>query len=76
EDDEEGRLERQMDEIEEQMQCLRRVEELRAKQETARSRRRSQRREEEPMQEEEPLEEEEELMHILTQDWRAKGALA
>ncbi|KAK7158414.1 hypothetical protein R3I94_004893 [Phoxinus phoxinus] len=83
EDDEEGRLERQIHEIDQQMLCFRRVEVLRARQEvvkSALSRARLQRDEARPAgggaEEEEPEEEEEELMHVLAQDWRAKGALA
>uniref|UniRef100_A0A8C1VFQ9 Zinc finger protein 830 n=1 Tax=Cyprinus carpio TaxID=7962 RepID=A0A8C1VFQ9_CYPCA len=79
EDDEEGRLERQIDEIDEQIECFRRVEVLRARQEvkSAAARERRQRAEAQPdTGEEEEEEEEEELMQVLTQDWRAKGALA
>lgn len=81
EDDEEGRLERQIHEIDQQMLCFRRVELLRARQELVRSalsRARLQRGEARPAgaDEDEEDEEEEELMHVLAQDWRAKGALA
>uniref|UniRef100_A0A672NPN4 Zinc finger protein 830 n=1 Tax=Sinocyclocheilus grahami TaxID=75366 RepID=A0A672NPN4_SINGR len=77
EDDEEGRLERQIDEINEQIECFRRVEVLRTRQEvkSAMERERQQRAEAQPDAGEEE-EDEEELMHVLTQDWRAKGALA
>ncbi|XP_061549837.1 zinc finger protein 830 [Phycodurus eques] len=79
EDDEEGRLERQIDEIDEQIECYKRVEMLRDKRDVAK--RRSQPRREEPMEtetkmEEEEEENEEELLGLLSQDWRAKGALA
>ncbi|XP_048066188.1 zinc finger protein 830-like [Megalobrama amblycephala] len=77
EDDEEGRLERQIDEIDEQIQCFRRVEVLRAKQEVVKSAlRRERRQRDEPRSAGGEEEDEEELMHVLTQDWRAKGALA
>uniref|UniRef100_A0A671NJN4 Zinc finger protein 830 n=1 Tax=Sinocyclocheilus anshuiensis TaxID=1608454 RepID=A0A671NJN4_9TELE len=77
EDDEEGRLERQIDEINEQIECFRRVEVLRTRQEvkSAMERERRQRAEAQPDAGKEE-EDEEELMHVLTQDWRAKGALA
>ncbi|XP_056101106.1 zinc finger protein 830 [Rhinichthys klamathensis goyatoka] len=82
EDDEEGRLERQIHEIDQQMLCFRRVEVLRARQElvkSALSRARLQRDEARLAggeEEDDEEEEEEELMHVLAQDWRAKGALA
>lgn len=78
EDDEEGRLERQIDEIDEQIQCYRRVELLRAKQEVVKEalvkKRKDQRKQTHSSGSDE--EDEEDLMHVLTQDWRAKGALA
>lgn len=78
EDDEEGRLERQIDEIDEQIQCYRRVELLRAKQEVVKEtlvkKRKDERNEMHASGSDE--EDEEELMHVLTRDWRAKGALA
>lgn len=77
EDDEEGRLERQIDEIDEQIECFRRVEVLRDKQDVIR---------EKMVQEKKDIsadhsgdsdeEDEEELLHVLSRDWRAKGALA
>lgn len=78
EDDEEGRIERQIDEIDEQIECLRRVELLRARQEAAQGR-----TDKQVMQEdldaldggEGAEEDEEELLHVLSRDWRAKGAL-
>ncbi|KAL1279645.1 hypothetical protein QQF64_014245 [Cirrhinus molitorella] len=80
EDDEEGRLERQIDEIDEQIQCFRRVELLRSKQDVAKSAVTRERRQTAETQldagDEDEEEDEEELMHVLTQDWRAKGALA
>ncbi|XP_051553777.1 zinc finger protein 830 [Myxocyprinus asiaticus] len=77
EDDEEGRLERQIDEIDEQIECFRRVEVLRAKQEVVKSTITKEKwRRDETQQSGSDEEDEEELMHVLTQDWRAKGALA
>ncbi|XP_077580158.1 zinc finger protein 830 [Stigmatopora nigra] len=79
-DDEEGRLERQIDEIDEQIQCYKRVEMLRDKRDMAKRRYRP--KTEEPMEieacikEEEEEDHEEELLGLLYQDWRAKGALA
>ncbi|XP_073688888.1 zinc finger protein 830 [Garra rufa] len=77
EDDEEGRLERQIDEIDQQIECFRRVELLRAKQDEAKSGVMKERRQTvETRTDHDEEEDEEELMHVLTQDWRAKGALA
>ncbi|XP_061152038.1 zinc finger protein 830 [Syngnathus typhle] len=79
EDDEEGRLERQIDEIDEQIECYKRVEMLRDKRDVLK---RSRPRKEEPMEteasmeDEEEEENEEEVLGLLSQDWRAKGALA
>nr|XP_057922471.1 zinc finger protein 830 [Doryrhamphus excisus] len=79
EDDEEGRLERQIDEIDEQIECYKRVELLRDKRDVVK-RRFQMRKKEEPMETEASMEEaeeenEEELLGLLSQDWRAKGAL-
>ncbi|XP_074544146.1 zinc finger protein 830 [Halichoeres trimaculatus] len=78
EDDEEGRLERQIDEIDEQIECYKRVEVLRDKRDVVKSK--SQTRKEEIMEvdanNEEEEEDEEELLGLLSRDWRAKGALA
>ncbi|XP_051984216.1 zinc finger protein 830 [Xyrauchen texanus] len=78
EDDEEGRLERQIDEIDEQIECFRRVEVLRAKQEVVKSTMMKEKwqRDETQQSGSDEEDDEEELMHVLTQDWRAKGALA
>ncbi|XP_043085706.1 zinc finger protein 830 [Puntigrus tetrazona] len=77
EEDEEGRLERQIDEIDEQIQCFRRVEALRSRQEEVKNvMKRERQKKEETHASTEEEEEEEELEHVLTQDWRAKGALA
>ncbi|KAF7706656.1 zinc finger protein 830 [Silurus meridionalis] len=80
EEDEEGRLERQIDEIDEQIECLRRVEVLRTKQEAIKDKVKNMTLEDErrlsgsgsDVEEED----EEELMNVLGRDWRAKGALA
>uniref|UniRef100_H3C1V5 Zinc finger protein 830 n=1 Tax=Tetraodon nigroviridis TaxID=99883 RepID=H3C1V5_TETNG len=61
EDDEEGRIERQIDEIDEQIECYRRVEVLRDRRDAVRRR---------------PLPRKDVLLGLLSQDWRAKGALA
>ncbi|KAM8849224.1 zinc finger protein 830 [Spinachia spinachia] len=80
EDDEEGRFERQIDEIDEQIECYRRVEVLRDKRDVVK--RKVLPSEEEPMEVdgseegEEQEEDEEVLLGLLAQDWRAKGALA
>lgn len=78
EDDEEGRIERQIDEIDEQIECYRRVELLRDRRDAAKSRplpRKDDQVKKEEKNEEEG-EDEEELLGLLSQDWRAKGALA
>ncbi|XP_041847889.1 zinc finger protein 830 [Melanotaenia boesemani] len=78
EDDEEGRLERQIDEIDEQIECYKRVELLRDKRDVVKSKHLPRKNEqmitEETIDEEE--EDEDELLGLLSQDWRAKGALA
>ncbi|GAA6234044.1 zinc finger protein 830 [Lates japonicus] len=78
EDDEEGRLERQIDEIDEQIECYKRVELLRDKRDVVKSKPLF--RKEEQMETdgsiEEEEEDEEELLGLLSRDWRAKGALA
>ncbi|XP_071348151.1 zinc finger protein 830 [Trachinotus anak] len=77
EDDEEGRLERQIDEIDEQIECYKRVELLRDKRDVVKSKPLS--RKEERMETDVNIEEEEdeeELLGLLSRDWRAKGALA
>ncbi|MCJ8731273.1 hypothetical protein PDJAM_G00197690 [Pangasius djambal] len=82
EEDEEGRLERQIDEIDEQIECLRRVEVLRTKQEAVKDKVKKTTLEEgrhlsgSGGGDEEEEEDEEELMNVLGRDWRAKGALA
>ncbi|XP_023259504.1 zinc finger protein 830 [Seriola lalandi dorsalis] len=77
EDDEEGRLERQIDEIDEQIECYKRVELLRDKRDVVKNQPMS--RKEELMEIDGSIEEEEdeeELLGLLSRDWRAKGALA
>lgn len=77
EDDEEGRLERQIDEIDEQIECYKRVELLRDKRDVVKQKPLS--RKEELMEIDGSIEEEEdeeELLGLLSRDWRAKGALA
>lgn len=78
EDDEEGRLERQIDEIDEQIECYRRVEALRDKRDVVKSK--SLPRKDEHMEvdasNDELEDDEEELLGLLSRDWRAKGALA
>ncbi|XP_038159745.1 zinc finger protein 830 [Cyprinodon tularosa] len=79
EDDEEGRLERQIDEIDEQIECYKRVELLRDKRDVLKSKReprKDENMETEENNEAEGEEDEEGLLGLLSQDWRAKGALA
>lgn len=77
EDDEEGRLERQIDEIDEQIECYKRVELLRDKRDVLKSKHVPKESEQmETKRAEEEEEDEEELLGLLSQDWRAKGALA
>ncbi|NWT90479.1 ZN830 protein, partial [Lanius ludovicianus] len=78
EDDEEGRLDRQIGEIDEQIECYRRVELLRNRQDEMKEKlkeamrlRAAQEKEEEDI----GSEDEEELQDLLSQDWRVKGAL-
>lgn len=78
EDDEEGRLGRQIDEIDEQIECYKRVELLRDKRDVVKSKPLPMKHE--PMDTDASMEEEEEneeeLLGLLSRDWRAKGALA
>uniref|UniRef100_A0A803XY85 Zinc finger protein 830 n=1 Tax=Meleagris gallopavo TaxID=9103 RepID=A0A803XY85_MELGA len=78
EDDEEGRLDRQIGEIDEQIECYRRVELLRNRQDLMKEKckeamrlRATQEKEDEAI----GSEDEEELQDLLSQDWRVKGAL-
>lgn len=78
EDDEEGRLERQIDEIDEQIECYKRVEVLRDRRDVVKSKPLP--RKDEDMEtgdsNDEDEENEEELLGLLSRDWRAKDALA
>ncbi|XP_068605230.1 zinc finger protein 830 [Brachionichthys hirsutus] len=77
EDDEEGRLERQIDEIDEQIECYKRVEILRDKRDVVKTKlvpRKNEQMEEDEGDNEE--EDEEELLGLLSRDWRAKGVLS
>lgn len=77
EEDEEGRLERQIDEIDEQIECYKRVETLRDKRDLVKMKMQSKKANEmeiDAFVEEE--EDEEELLGLLSRDWRAKGALS
>ncbi|XP_061588436.1 zinc finger protein 830 [Cololabis saira] len=76
EDDEEGRFERQIDEIDEQIACYKRVELLRDKRDEAKSK--PSLKKDEQMETKDSVEEEdeEELLGLLSRDWRAKGVLA
>ncbi|XP_041954567.1 zinc finger protein 830 [Alosa sapidissima] len=77
EDDEEGRLERQIDEIDEQIECYRRVEVLRDKQEVVKEKLvQAKKGVSTECSGDSDEEDEEELLHVLSRDWRAKGALA
>ncbi|NXX54237.1 ZN830 protein, partial [Scopus umbretta] len=78
EEDEEGRLDRQIGEIDEQIECYRRVELLRNRQDLMKEKlkeamrlRATQEKEDEAL----GSEDEEELQDLLSQDWRVKGAL-
>ncbi|NXW03505.1 ZN830 protein, partial [Fregetta grallaria] len=78
EEDEEGRLDRQIGEIDEQIECYRRVELLRNRQDLMKEKlkeamrlRATQEKEDEAI----GSEDEEELQDLLSQDWRVKGAL-
>ncbi|XP_069476646.1 zinc finger protein 830 [Ambystoma mexicanum] len=77
EEDEEGRLERQIEEIDEQMECYRRIEELRNRQDlmkgaflNAMSSMAS-----EGQDDQDSGSDDGELQVLLSQDWRVKGAL-
>ncbi|CAB1326375.1 unnamed protein product [Coregonus sp. 'balchen'] len=75
EDDEEGRFERQIDEIDEQIECYRRVEILRDKRDVVKKVVKEKTEDQEDSRGSDE-EDEEELLHLLSRDWRAKGALA
>ncbi|XP_007516996.1 zinc finger protein 830 [Erinaceus europaeus] len=78
EEDEEGRLDRQIGEIDEQIECYRRVEKLRNRQDEMKNKLKEvltikelQKKEEENID----SDDEGELQDLLSQDWRVKGAL-
>ncbi|XP_065608182.1 zinc finger protein 830 [Cyrtonyx montezumae] len=78
EDDEEGRLDRQIGEIDEQIECYRRVELLRNRQDLIKEKwKEAMRLKATQEKEDEDIgsEDEEELQDLLSQDWRVKGAL-
>ncbi|XP_029930260.1 zinc finger protein 830 [Myripristis murdjan] len=78
EDDEEGRIERQIDEIDEQIECYRRVEVLRDKRDVVKKKPVHMKTEDHAGSDAgvEGEEDEELLLDLLSRDWRAKGALA
>ncbi|XP_064409302.1 zinc finger protein 830 [Latimeria chalumnae] len=78
EEDEEGRLDRQIGEIDEQIECYRRIEHLRDRQEVVKSNLKDMLKSKHTGEEEEAdigSEDEEELQDLLSGDWRAKRAL-
>ncbi|XP_067861302.1 zinc finger protein 830 [Heptranchias perlo] len=75
EDDEEVRLDRQIEEIDEQIMCYRRVEHLRDCQETVKQRLTALTGRQSQGDDEVGTDEEEEFQEFLSGDWRAKGAL-
>ncbi|XP_075777743.1 zinc finger protein 830 [Pelodiscus sinensis] len=78
EEDEEGRLDRQIGEIDEQIECYRRVELLRNRQDVMKDKFKEAMRlraTQEKKDEDIGSEDEGELQDLLSQDWRVKGAL-
>ncbi|NXU80784.1 ZN830 protein, partial [Oreotrochilus melanogaster] len=78
EEDEEGRLDRQIGEIDEQIECYRRVELLRNRQDLMKEKLKEAMRLKAAQEKEDEAvgsEDEEELQDLLSQDWRVKGAL-
>uniref|UniRef100_UPI00398F0563 zinc finger protein 830 n=1 Tax=Pristiophorus japonicus TaxID=55135 RepID=UPI00398F0563 len=76
EDDEEVRLDRQIEEIDEQIMCYRRVEHLRDRQDTVKHRLMTALKGRQSQGDDEiDTDEEEEFQEFLSGDWRAKGAL-
>uniref|UniRef100_A0A8D0BY79 Zinc finger protein 830 n=1 Tax=Salvator merianae TaxID=96440 RepID=A0A8D0BY79_SALMN len=75
EEDEEGRLDRQIGEIDEQIECFRRVEQLRDRQEIMKNKLKEVVRLRAARVEDDAIgsDDEEELQDLLSQDWRAKG---
>ncbi|NP_001088076.1 zinc finger protein 830 [Xenopus laevis] len=76
EEDEEGRLDRQIDEIDEQIQCYRRVEHLRDRKDTLQDAKMEvlKSKSNEKWQDEIGSDDEEKLPSLLYQNWREKGA--
>ncbi|XP_010079641.1 PREDICTED: zinc finger protein 830, partial [Pterocles gutturalis] len=78
EEDEEGRLDRQIGEIDEQIECYRRVELLRNRQDLMKEKLKEAMRLRATREKEDEAigsEDEEELQDLLSQDWRVKGTL-
>ncbi|NXU53450.1 ZN830 protein, partial [Turnix velox] len=78
EEDEEGRLDRQIGEIDEQIECYRRVELLRNRQDLLKEKLKEVMRLKAAQEKEDEdigSEDEEELQDLLSQDWRVKGTL-
>ncbi|NXY70087.1 ZN830 protein, partial [Glareola pratincola] len=78
EEDEEGRLDRQIGEIDEQIECYRRVELLRNRQDLMKEKLKEAMRLKATQEKEDEAigsEDEEELQDLLFQDWRVKGTL-
>nr|XP_033786539.1 zinc finger protein 830 isoform X2 [Geotrypetes seraphini] len=78
EEDEEGRIDRQIDEIDEQIECYRRVEVLRDRQDMLKNtlmEAKKSKVSKEQNEEETGSDDEEELQVLLSQDWRVKGTL-
>ncbi|XP_061074082.1 zinc finger protein 830 isoform X2 [Conger conger] len=75
-DDEEGRLERQIDEIDEQIECYRRVEVLREKRDVVKDLLQKRTEDSEQQEGESSEDDEDELLQLLSRDWRAKGVLS
>ncbi|NXS97420.1 ZN830 protein, partial [Jacana jacana] len=78
EEDEEGRLDRQIGEIDEQIECYRRVELLRNRQDLMKEKLKEAMRLRAAREKEEEdigSEDEEELQDLLSQDWRVKGTM-
>ncbi|XP_030060659.1 zinc finger protein 830 isoform X2 [Microcaecilia unicolor] len=77
EEDEEGRIDRQIDEIDEQMECYRRVEMLHDRQDMLKNTLMEAKKSKVSQEQDEQIgsDDEEELQVLLSQDWRVKGAL-
>ncbi|XP_020389586.2 zinc finger protein 830 isoform X1 [Rhincodon typus] len=75
EDDEEIRFDRQIEEIDEQIMCYKRIEHLRDRQETVKRLMTALKSKQSQGDNEVDTDEEEEFQEFLSGDWRAKGAL-